>query len=386
MTAKERYNSLIEEIESTVTCGGLSASEIAVRISRKFVPMIGDLGEIMRFLSGETLVEYIRKRQYNAVYEYIVTATTLDLQKACFIPNLQEQSSLNRAFKRYYGITPTDAFTSKDFSKICPPKTWEVISQEKVAPEAAKSPLDDSDKIFGIDRSVYERITAINNLKTIYGLNGKVCDIAVRFSDEYGVDLEDAFAYIEALRNEQEITIEDKGCSLDGVSAEMLASDWLWNQAIDPSIIYCHFQCNISVSDAIWVVGELRDLGLSAIPELSPRFIISFCAGIPIHSGILRKACDYFDDNADTSYTDEDFAEFIDLILSDYPIETAFERMVYEKACDEAFDELNCASDFTEDNSRADEYMEFEAWAEQECGYHLPRFNKDYDPDNLYNG
>jgi hypothetical protein len=157
----------------------------------------------------------------------------------------------------------------------------------------------------------------------------------------------------------------------------------LWENASNPDMIYCCIHCGVSVSSAIWAVRELPELGHSPIAELSPFFIRAFQEGYQIHSHFLRKACDYYENHTDDTYTDDDFYEFIDQLLMDMPIEVAFENLQFEKAYN---DDDDVFVDLTSDDEITDAELAFEEWASQETDYRKHRVDENYDPDNpLYN-
>lgn len=386
MTAKERYDEIIQKIEEMVTTQRLQAKDIAEIIARDHGMTYRDLATVLGFMTGEQLINYIRSRKYQAAYQFLIEAKEMGIKrsraisKALDIADIKEQSQLNKKIKQLYGITPGEAYLLQDASRLIPPKSWDEISSEETTIAETRGSDDVPEMIFGIDRAIYERITKINDLEAFYGLTRDYSMVAVKLSDELNISLEDAFSYVEGFQAERDAILDDEESSEEQIT-EVMEDNWLWNNASNPDMIYCCITCGISVSSAIWTVRELPQLGHSPITELSPFFIRVFQEGYQIHSHFLRKACDYYESHTDDTHTDDDFYEFIDQLLMDRPIEVAFENMQFEKACnDDVF------VDLIPDDEITDAELAFEEWASQETDYRKHRFDENYDPDNpVYN-
>lgn len=387
MTAKERYDAIIQEIERNATSQRMQARDIAEEIAWNQVMTYRDLATVLGFMTGEQLINYIRSRKYQAAYQFLIEAKDKGIKrsraisKALDIADIKEQSQLNKKIKQLYGITPGEAYLLQDASRLIPPKSWDEISCEETTIENTRDSDDVPETVFGIDRAIYERISKINDLEAFYGLSRDYSIAAVKLSDELNITLEDAFGYVEGFQSERDAILDDEESSEEQI-AEVMEDNWLWENASNPDMIYCCIHCGVSVSSAIWAVRELPELGHSPIAELSPFFIRAFQEGYQIHSHFLRKACDYYENHTDDTYTDDDFYEFIDQLLMDRPIEVAFENMQFEKACndDDVF------VDLTPDDEITDAELAFEEWASQETDYRKHRFDENYDPDNpVYN-
>ena len=387
MTAKERYDAIIQEIERNATSQRMQARDIAEEIAWNQVMTYRDLATVLGFMTGEQLINYIRSRKYQAAYQFLIEAKDKGIKrsraisKALDIADIKEQSQLNKKIKQLYGITPGEAYLLQDASRLIPPKSWDEISCEETIIENTRDSDDVPETVFGIDRAIYERISKINDLEAFYGLSRDYSIAAVKLSDELNITLEDAFSYVEGFQAERNAILDDEESSEEQI-AEVMEDNWLWDNASNPDMIYCCINCGISVSSAIWAVRELPELGHGPIAELSPFFIRAFQEGYQIHSHFLRKACDYYENHTDDTYTDDDFYEFIDQLLMDRPIEVAFENMQFEKACND--DDIFV--DLTPDDEITDAELAFEEWASQETDYRKHRFDENYDPDNpVYN-
>ncbi len=385
MTAKERYDEIIQKIEDMVTAQRLQAKDIAEDIAWDQGMTYRDLATVLGFLTGEQLINYIRGRKYQAAYKFLSEAKgrklkmSLAISKALDIADMKEQSSLNKVFKKLFGITPGEAYYMQDPSRMLPPKNWAEISNDSPAAEEIEDAHDEPETVFGIDKALYERITRINDLEAFYGLTRDYSIAAVRLSEEFNIDLADAFGYVEGFKAERELIMDDEEATQEQI-ADVTSEEWLWENASDPDMIYCCITCGVSVSSALWLVRELTSLGHTPISSLSPYFIKAYQEDYRIHSHFLRKACEYYECHIDDTYTDDDFEEFLDQLLMDYPIEIAFENMQREKVYD---DDDFFLTDYTDEDTVADERaIALEEWASENADNHGPRFDEDYDPDN----
>lgn len=385
MTARERYDAIIHKIEEMVTSQRVQAKDIAEEIAWDQGMTYRDLATVLGFLTGEQLINYIRSRKYQAAYAFLISAKdrqmkmSVAINRALDIADMKEQSSLNKVFKKLFGVTPGEAYYMQDASRILPPKDWKEISCEPAALEMANEDLAEPETVFGVDRAIYERISKINDLEAFYGLTREYSTAAVRLADELDINIEAAFGYIEGFKAERELVLDDEDASNEQKAA-VCAEDWLWTNASNPELIFCCISCGVSVSAALWLVTELKSLGHYPITELSPYFIKAYHEECPIHSQFLRKACEYYESHIDDTYTDDDFAVFVDELLMDRPIEIAFENMQFKKDCDDEDDIFTVG--ITPDDEVTDAELAFEEWAAQETDYSGGRFDGNYDPDN----
>ena len=71
MTARERYDEIIQKIEEMVTAQRLQAKDIAEEIAWGQGMTYRDLATVLGFLTGEQLINYIRSRKYQAAYKFL---------------------------------------------------------------------------------------------------------------------------------------------------------------------------------------------------------------------------------------------------------------------------------------------------------------------------
>ena len=378
MSAKDRYNSIIQEIEDLATTQYLRPAEIAGIVATNHGIVYREMATVLNFMTESQLTSHIRSRQYNAAYRHIITSKTFDVNGALMIANVADQSGLTKIFRKQFGMTPKQAFDLKDASKLLPPKSWDEISCASEVAEAVEPEVPETETVFGVDAAIYERITQINDLQAAYGLDRNYSTLAVHLSDSLELDFGTAFGYVEGFKAERDFALEDDERDEESIS-EIMTDAWLWNNATDPDVLYCYTRCGLSVSSALWVVQELRELGHGPIRELSPLFLRSFNDGWGLHSHFLKEACEYYEEHTDDRYSDKDFVFFLDQLRMGRPIEIAFDEMVFEKDFEENLDDIP-HMDFLD--YETDEM--FEKWASRETKYRGSRFDEDFDPDNPY--
>jgi len=180
LTARERYDEIIQKIEEMVTTQRVQAKDIAEKIAWDQGLSCRDLAAVLGFLTGEQLIGYIRGRKYQAAYTFLISAKdhqvkrSLAINRALDIADMKEQSSLNKVFKKLFGVTPGEAYYMQDASRLLPPKDWAEISCEPGIIESLEEDSAEAETIFGIDRVIYERISKINDLEAFYGLTREI--------------------------------------------------------------------------------------------------------------------------------------------------------------------------------------------------------------------
>ncbi len=371
MSAKERYNAIIDDIEYMATKEHLSKIEIANRIQYKNQD-IPEFPAIFLFLTGCPLNNYIVSRKAQAAYKYIITAPDYNrriLDKAIEISGREDDSSLSKLFKAQFGVPPKEAQKMKDTSKIQPPKYWDDLSQENSRLEKEELTKSTPQTIYGIEKPLYDRITSINNLKAFYGFDIMHCTIAVDVADTFCFDLSDAFDYINTIKEGLESMVDDT------YSATAITEDRLWRIAKDPEINYC-IACNLSLPSALKAISNLHELGYESVTQCHPM-LLRVLVDTSIHPFFFQEACNYYKGHTDDSYTEEDFAFFIDRISMDTPIEMAFEEMQEEKQWNE--DDIFDIDPMDLDAKADEDALAFENWAQQECDYRLDPY---FDPNN----
>ncbi len=231
-----------------------------------------------------------------------------------------------------------------------------------------------SKTILGIDKPIYDRITAINKLKDRYCFDLKYSAVAVGIADKFSWELDLAFDYINAIKKELDYMLSGEG-PLSVFSIELVTEKKLWDIATNPEINYC-ISCGLSFSSALKAISSLHELGYESVTQCHPQ-LFSIFSSTSIHPFFFQEACDYYKVHTDDSYTEEDFAFFIDRISMDTPIEIAFEEMQEEKQWNE--DDIFDIGPMDLDAKADADALAFENWAQQECDYRLDPY---FDPNN----
>ena len=129
MNVKERFNNMIEQIEKIISNGNcLKPRDVAKRIAASQVMSFRDLNTIFQYLTGHSLLDYIRERQLMESYSMLISIPVFDVEMAITVSGYDNQSSFSKKFKQYFGVTPKEAFLGKDETKLKPATKWDMLS------------------------------------------------------------------------------------------------------------------------------------------------------------------------------------------------------------------------------------------------------------------
>jgi len=320
MNAKERYNELIHTIEEKVRIPYLTAKEIADEVAEQNFMSGRDMSTLMKFLTDEPLLAYIKERRLMAAYEYLATTKGADISKAVEISGRGTHSSLSRDFKAYFGITPTEAKRDKDLNLFVPPLDWDAISCKTENPLAAEEEVEQMENLnmFGIPKEQYERLIKATDLAEFYGLEPEMSNLAFELSNTLLKPLEDTFRYVSELL--------EFGYGMEEVAEvdESSVPEALVGVVHDPLIQFLFFDCSLHIDLAYEVIDRLgfTDKDIMAKDPLT----IHIYAKIPdIRFAFLENALSYYNAHANEDYDDLNLNRYIDMITAGTPKEVAFD-------------------------------------------------------------
>ena len=193
MNPIERYDGIINTIENSIEEDPYERIQEIIDKLLSIGITTRDLGVVIKFFTGMSLVEYIRKRKMNYSYKCMKKMPQFDLNKVIEFTEYSDQSAYSKAFKKEYGITPKKAYESN-----------KIFSKEPLIMENIKSglqiiieePYEEEKKLFGVEKSLYNRIIMAQDYKEIYGLNDVQANVAFKYSEKNNVSLEDAFEFV----------------------------------------------------------------------------------------------------------------------------------------------------------------------------------------------
>lgn len=195
MNLKEHYEDIIEKIEKKAKKSyGEKAGNIAEDICKEEFINIREFNAIFKFMTGYSLIDYIKERQMMIAYKTLIDNEEFDSQSAIEISGLDNQNSFGKKFKETFGLTPTEAHSKHNESLYKDPLKWEqLISNEHPKSRPVK---ESEDKIFGIVRPQYEKIVEVLDYKSLYGFDDLQSEVAFEVSEKYNISIKDAFTLV----------------------------------------------------------------------------------------------------------------------------------------------------------------------------------------------
>ena len=197
MNVKERFNNMTEQIEQIVRNGHcLKAREVAEKIVASQVIGFRDLNTIFQYLTGHSLLDYIRERQLMEAYSMLISIPVFDVEMAITVSGYDNQSSFSKKFKQHFGVTPKEAFLGKDETKLKPATKWNVLSvvnAEEVEPVVYQY----EDAKFGIPKDKYQKLIEAADYQALYEFDDIKSEVAFNISEEMNVPLKQAFEFVD---------------------------------------------------------------------------------------------------------------------------------------------------------------------------------------------
>lgn len=342
MTVNEKFDKLFALIEQKIKFTDKSSSVIAEEIAQEFGLSMRDLSNFFTFISDQTLISYIKERKMMAAYESILNSEKYDADKAVELSGLADQPAFNKRFKIVFDLTPTEAFEKKDSNLLKVKLSWDSLQEMRISSNAIKT-------IFGIDRLKFNEIKEIIGLQDEFNFDELQSEIAYYIYKFYDVPLKAAFRFVgeyhynENVEEELAKEIEDI-CEFFNLPTEyifateeeaipILSREEFLNTRIkgdidDPEIRYVYFQGDMdSIYTVYNVIDKLHKAGEKDVTQVDID-VVNICAYDEIHVGYCKKAVKYFKERATDKYGEEAFDEYIESILRNVPIETAFENIL----------------------------------------------------------
>lgn len=372
MKAKERFEKIIQMIEAEACNPYIDPQELADKVAMQNGVAFRDLNTIFNFLTDIHIRDYIKERKMMAAYSYLIRWNKMRINDAVAISGKATASSFNRAFKNAFGITPSEAFRDKDESRIVPPLCWDDISCETGYPLTAEEEVEQmkSKNVFGIPKEQYDRALEAMELAEFYGFEQQKSDVAFDLASALEQPLKATFRFVSELLEFGEDMDEETGLSHD---EENFLAD-----AHDTLLQFLFFKCNLPVCAAYETIARLG-LRPEEIMAKDPVALYIYANTPDVRFSFLENALSYYHSRADEEYDDDNLESYIDMICSDIPKETAFERLIPNGAIIDPPTDAELRMDLEEDTFNYpfdDMELEEARWREQ-------RIDIEADPDNL---
>ena len=387
MTVREQYDAMIRKIEQEAGRGDLSASELAERVARENGLGIRDMTAVMRYLTGRTLLDYIRERKLMAACRYLTGGPETTIHQAIAISGYDNQSSFTKRFTAVFGMPNTAV------KRIGEGQEFPAVATEKWTKQ-------DGETMFGLPRETFEQVMWASELERMYSLHPAFSQLAFRLYEEGtgedarrkekgGRSMEDCFRFLHGIQDVY--TVHGEFASED--SPEDLAREADAEYVSSAFYRFMFFQCDITV-------GTASDLMLSRIMpteeelmQMDPNMIRAFSLAdeyFHLNFFFFRKAYQYFQEHGAGIYGNEEFFQYLDLLDQNVPIEIAFANIVPEMdaeevndAMEEAWREMQFEEQYEPDSFWEEQAAEEERWHDVILDLDLDEENREYEMEDL---
>jgi AraC-like DNA-binding protein len=274
MSTKKKYDAIIEFIDQAIAEGvGSKAGDIAERVTKEMGQGITlrEMTSIMGFMTGDSLIEYIKKQQMMKAYTSIIEDADGGVESAIAYTGLGDQPTFTKSFRKQFDITPGEARKRKDRSIIFPPQFWDVISGEGSTIdntpdlETARKDVDAITEplIFGITKERLARITEALDLQVVYSFSDNQSGVAFTLSEKYGIPMRKAFDFVD------DYTLQIYPEADDSEKYSTLASDIVNAK----NLVFTYFDLGLSISQSIDIIGEMAISGIDNISGEDREFL-----------------------------------------------------------------------------------------------------------------
>ena len=379
---EEMFNKICDLVEHKAKYTQKTYSEIVQEIAKDMGVSERDLKGYFRYESGTPLIDYVKERKMMVVYEDILDSEEYDADIAVELSGYADQPTFNKRFKKTFGLTPLEAFQKKDRSLLKIKITWKNAQQ-------TQNVSNNSDMIFGLTRAKYSEIKELVLLEEQLNFEESQSETAYDLYKFCDMSLKEAFEFVDAFyRAEEEWEMISRAMdSVFGLSnsydsekedVSKISQKEVLNQRIkksaeDPEFRYVYFHGDINSVIAIYpIIDELHEAGEEDVAQVDID-VINICAHEDIDAKRCLNAVAYFRANATEKHGEEAFCEYIEYILRDVPIETAFKNIYQLDGWDDhsdctAFDmeqefeydkqEMETLDTFTDFSARTDDREE----------------------------
>lgn len=389
MNAKKRYDVLINQIEAGAHDKYLTADELMFSVAKSTSFSPSDLSSLLNFMTGQTLRQYIRQRKLMAAYQFLIEADTAKVSSASAISTAvaisgyDNQNSFTKRFSSAFLLSPKEAYLKKDFSLLTGPATWDVISGED---DASPNRQEGSNSMnttikFGISQDQYERVLEAHDLELLYGFSPAVSQAAFDLSEQLNLSLKDAFAYTDSL---QEFFGDMNDCLKDISDSDKSSlpnlAEMIRNAAVDPYVQFIYFSCGLSASAAFALEGSYLTPSPEELMKQDPHLLRAFLRTTEMSFSYFKAAYMYYTAHADSSYGDDCFNEYLDLLHLGWPKEEAFDHLLpsYDN------DDFNMYEQSVPEHSDLDDFFEaVEQEVNENARWNNVRIDMEFDEENF---
>lgn len=204
MTLKDRFDSIINEIEELVGSGQHDITEITQTVARSHGLDLRLLADAFRFMTDMTMGEYIKRRLVICALD-IKLECELSVEDVCENAGYADAPAFSKACKKLFDYSPAQ-FTKQMLSKY-PPLFFDHLIADKETDQLESEILtttQENNTICGVSVAQFVDIKQVLELSAIYGFTDEEseavyqlaqrCDIliaqAAEFYDDFKLQLE----------------------------------------------------------------------------------------------------------------------------------------------------------------------------------------------------
>ena len=273
MNTKEKYDEIIDLIEHKVTEGlGDKPGELADQVIKEKGrgDTLRDLSAVIRFMTGDQLIPYIKKRQMMKAYDIIIDDNNAgSIDTAIAYTGLGDHPSFTKAFRKQFDMTPSEAKLRNDRTLITPPQTWSVISADESYSKSyyEEEEADNMAEVlkFGVEKEKLAKISEALDLQEVYAFSDAQSEAAFNLADLYGLGMRETFEFVDDYTIQ--FCTDDDGKTLEnwsGLQKLLLAAY---------PLIYTYSTFHMSISESLRLIEELAAQGVCDITKESADLI-----------------------------------------------------------------------------------------------------------------
>ena len=253
MGLKERFDSIINEIENIVGSGTNDIPTITQGVARSSGLELRLLADAFRFMTDMTLGEYIKRRLLLHALDAKVECN-LPVEEVCEKAGYTEAASFSKACKNLFGHSPSQ-FTSEMLSKHSP-LFFDRLIAGKDADQMECDTLitaKENNTICGVSADSFADIKQILEVSAIYGFTDEEAESVYQLAKQCEIAVAQAAEFFDDFK----LQIEN-GSVIPGLDLYSMA------------VLACKYA--LSFSEAQSVVFLLEKNGYGSIPELPEAF------------------------------------------------------------------------------------------------------------------
>lgn len=253
MGLKERFDSIINEIENIVGSGTNDIPTITQGVARSSGLELRLLADAFRFMTDMTLGEYIKRRLLIRALD-IKVECNLPVEEVCDKAGYTEAASFSKACKNLFGHSPSQ-FTSEMLSKHSP-LFFDRLTAGKDADQMECDTLittKENNTICGVPADSFADIKQILEVSAIYGFTDEEAESVYQLAKQCEIAVAQAAEFFDDFK----LQIEN-GSVIPGLDLYSMA------------VLACKYA--LSFSEAQSVVFLLEKNGYGSIHELPEAF------------------------------------------------------------------------------------------------------------------